>query len=642
MSRPPAKRDIAEVTEFAEAYKRDREVFRPYHEAMGLEYNYGLKLKHHSTIDTTKGARKQQLTVSSLDLYDIIRYSAAQISGSSIYLDVRPVAPGDDAADSADLEDAAAQMKSALDDQLHSPEIGYLRVRRRVVKHAIAARAGAAKLDIVTGGPHGAEVIPSVVDPQDLSWDRRYLHFNEFGCPYLDERIKDVPLEWVRNNPDFLHGDLVQPDDGKAAYPPVAKPTADDYADKRETCTLVVRWIKDDDEVIEAELEESQSLPPEQWYMACPTCGYSEADLRDHPGYDGGTLPEAMPCPQCGVTPEGLPVSYMHRIEVEKHLGTLPAYENKHRRVVFAPFSPDAGFLQDGPWPEKLTNFPVLMYVPDPYTIEHFGSSDTFLNQDLQALKNAALRMNHEQMERNRDLLIVKEDALWDAAHEPYQFDGTGDFVAFTEDYDSLRGIQHFQGSGLSPAAGAWMGMLNSELNQHRGIGQVALSPEQLKGVQVGTIARSVETGDVPLDEKVRILREDEEQFFTRWAEMIASTWDRGRWIEVTGNDGEVAHRYFKGSDAPLLRIRVHAAPDLNAVDTEQLKALQGLQGIKSPTLLRFAGQTAKLPSHIVEALIKEVTAPPPGAMPPGAGGMPNAGPSMPPENPAMSMAGGQ
>ena len=28
--------------------------------------------------------------------------------------------------------------------------------------------------------------------------------------------------------------------------------------------------------------------------MACPTCGYSEADLVHTPGYDGSTLPEAI------------------------------------------------------------------------------------------------------------------------------------------------------------------------------------------------------------------------------------------------------------------------------------------------------------------------------------------------------------
>ena len=646
MSHPPAQRDLKEVREFILQHNADREQQRRPREAMKLEYNYCFKLKHHLQIDTTKGNRRQQLQVSTIDLYDIVRYSSAQVAGTPLYLNCEPETPGRDAAEQQEFDDAALAMKHVLEGWAHDPNIGYMKARRAMVKLSIGARAGAMKFDIVAGGKYGYEIIPEVVDPGNLSWDGRYNHFNEWGCPYLDELVLRVPLDWVQSNPDFEHGDMVHPDDGEQSYPPKAEPRRDDQADKRKFCTLVVRWIKEDDEQFEHEVY--NDLPPEQWYMACPNCGYSEHDLRDHPGYDGGTMPEAMPCPQCGKTAEGLPVSYMHRVEVEPGQTTITS-GNNNRRVVFAPFSPQAGFLQDGPWPDKLTGFPYMMHISDPFPLEAYGNSQTSLNQDVQSLKNASLRLGYEQMERNRDLLIVKEDALWDSTHEPYQFDGTGDYVAFAGSYEDMKGAQHFQGSGLNPAWNTWMQALDQNLNAHRGIGQVALSPEQMKGVQVGTIARSVETGDVPLDEEIRILHEDEELGFQRIAELICGVYDVPRWTDTVGPTGESSARLFRGTDMPLLKVKVHAAPDLNQVDADQMNAIKGLQEITSPTLLRIACQRAKLPKTTTDELVKELMAklappaPPMGGPPgmiPGPSGSPNM-PMRPAGPPQMAMSAG-
>ena len=52
-----------------------------------------------------------------------------------------------------------------------------------------------------------------------------------------------------------------------------------------------------------------------------------------------------------------------------------------------------------------------------------------------------------------------------------------------------------------SSAIGTWMQIVDSNLSRFRGIGQVAASAEQMKGMPVGTVARIQETGDVPLDE---------------------------------------------------------------------------------------------------------------------------------------------
>ena len=97
------------------------------------------------------------------------------------------------------------------------------------------------------------------------------------------------------------------------------------------------------------------------------------------------------------------------------------------------------------------------------------------------------------------------------------------------------------------------------------------------------------------------------------------------------------------------MRLRVHAAPNLDAVDIEKMKALSEMAKAGSPTLMRYIGAQAHLPATMVEEIIKETTAPPalpgvPSGMPPLPNGVSPAGgangvPLMPPETPAMRMA---
>lgn len=641
MARGPGKKKLAEADGFIRQWRRDHRSLKPYHDAMRLEHGYNLKLKHHAPPDPRRPLKQQPLTVSTLDVYDITRYSSAQIAGTTIYMDVRPSEPGRDAVEQKDLDEAAVTTRAIMDEQVHDVDIGYPRVRRRFVRMAQAARVGAAMLDLVPGGPQGALVLPRVVNPWNLSWDTRYLHPLEYGNRVLWEVVERVPLDEIRSDPEYMNGALVKPDDGHEVLDATdeADPKVDrDTEEQPPTATLVVGWLMDEDDEVDVQVGEVKKLDPSQWYMACGECGYTERDLAQLPEYDGALLPETMPCPMCGQTPEGAPMAMAHRIETEREMGTAPTYEGRNRRIVFAPLSPEAGLLKDGPWPKGLTRFPVLYHVSDPFPLEPTGNSQTFLNMDLQSLKNASLADGYAQMARNRDLIIARVASLWDADHEPYQFDGSGDTVAYVETYDDLQGIKHFQGQGLNQAFPTWMDRMDAELNRHRGVGQAALSPQEMKGVQVGTIARSIETGDVPLDEVVRILREDEEQFFNRWLELLAGNWSAQRWVEAAGPDGETAFRLFNAMATPRMRLRVHAAPDLNAVDREQLRAASELEKITSPTLLRFAAQSAKLPRHVVEGIIREkaALAGPPNVIP-DAGGLPLPGaPQGQPGRPAM------
>lgn len=640
MSRAPGKKQLAEVADHIADWKRSRKAIERYHEAIEREYNYCLKLDHHEAETVRNGVRQKvkALQVSTLDLYDINRYTTSQLAGAQTYVDVRAMEPGETPAEQLAQQEASEIAQAVVKEWCADTDLGYPHIKRSVIRMACAARAGACKLDVVPGGEHGADVVPSIVDPRNLSWDSRYAHFNHHGNRVLYERVLRVPLDEIEER--YKNGDLVTRDDGEKPMKD-ADPKVQHEGEDAEvpSATLVIAWCMGEEE--EVERKQTRALDPRDWYMACPTCGYTEKDLATRPEFDGQTLPESMPCPQCGETPEGLPAGEMQRIEAEPVLVSEPAYREGRRRFVFAPFSPDAGYLEDGPWPEGLTHFPYGMYVPDPFPIEPFGNSQTFLNMDMQSLKNATLAEGFLQMQRNRDRLLVKEDALWTAEHEPYQFDGSEDYVAYVSTYDDLMGMKHVQGAGLNQAFPAWWGTIDGELNKHRGIGQAALSPEQMKGVQVGTIARSIETGDVPLDEMLRIFREFEQQLLSRVLELIGGSWTHPSWHEVTGRDGRMVPRLFDPSRLPRMKLRVYAAPNLRGIDIERAKAMREMVAPGTPpTMVRFIGHEANLPPMMVEQLIEEMTpgaspvAPPPESSP----GV-DAVPPMPPETPAMRMA---
>lgn len=597
-----------------EAFTRDwrdvRDGLRKFVNASSTEYDFGIKLRQHVESDNPRYKRRN---VTTLDTYDIVRYLSSSISGASTYLDARLATPAGDEPEGPigrQWLDAAKAAKAALEDWQGDSDLGFQRIKRRVIRMAVAARAGACRLDLVEGGAAGATIVPTMVDWRKLGWDLSYTHFNEWGCPWMFEEMR-VPLEWVKAQ-KWRNVDQLRPDDGETAYTDEANPKLDRAAweKHRNHVTLVVRWIKDAREPA-APPPEPVPLEPRRWYMACPVCGYSEHDLSLQDDYDGSALPNVAPCPQCGMTAEGYAVSTMERMEVAPQRGELPERKERHRKVIFAPLSPAAGLLEDKPWPKGLENFPYWMFVPDPFPLEPTGNSATFLNQDMQSLKNAAMRAAAEQMDRNHDLTVVLEAEYTDGQGEPYDWSGAGPsgYTAFTNNPDAVRGgIYHHQGSGLNAAFVPWVTVLDMNLTKFKGTGQLSMSPAQLKGTTATTAARVQETGDVPVDEVLRILREDLEQFLQRVLELMGGNYTVDQWVSVSGPSGDEAWRLFRPSTLPPLRLRVHAGPDLNIVDLEKVDKVKGMIGLP-PAGMRFVGKLANLPSELVEQLIQETAA---------------------------------
>jgi hypothetical protein len=625
-----------EVAELIARDKRWKAALDPHHRAFTKYYDYAIKLVQLDPKKREALVAQGRQPVVTLALYNIIRYCKAILGGLPIYLDVNPVGPGKTDAETKEFEDAAQIAKSVMYEQIRDVDLGYPKVRRRFVYMGQAVGAGSAKLEVCTSGPYGVEIVPKHLDPRNVTWDsEEFSSFNDHGCMELCETIRPL-LEWAKNNPDFdpTSRALLAADDGENLIPRPAEPSSEKQpanGDDGARITLKVFWRKAEPEEVEVDTE-PKPLDPSQWHMGCDTCGYSEADLVGTEGYDGSMLPEMQPCPQCGETPEGMPVSMMHRIDTEKEIGRYQEYSDKHRKITVAPFCPQAGILRDAPWPKGLTNFPFLWHCPDPYPLEPSGNSQTSLNIDLNSLKNKHLRLMDEQMERNHDLTVSVEGSFWDAQHEPFKFDGTQGWHARVGSSEQLRDIAHYQGSGLNSAAPVFMQRIDEELGSYRGMGQVNVQPQDMKGMQVGVVARAQETGDVPLDEMARILRDDEQPFLQRWLELLCTYMTLDQWIETAGPDGAKVFRIFNGSQMPRLRLRVQSTPNLNAVDMDKISKIKELVGAPA-ALIRFALKDANVPQEVINELIQ-------GSSPPAGGMVPNGLPAAPPI-PAMAGLGG-
>ena len=637
--RSAAQRADDQVTEWIAREKRWGDSLKRYRDAFGVEYDYALKFAQLPEKKRKELESQGKQPVVSLDLDDIVRYSSATIGATAVYFDIKLRGPGKSEQETEAMRGVVSIAREAFHDKIHDVSLGYLRTRRRVIKLGQAARVGAARWDVMPGGLYGNEPVASVMDPRHVTWDsERFASPLEFGCEEVWVKLPRVSLAWAKNNPDFKKSfrDALVADDGESEIPRSSDPSVDPPPASRNEedglCTLMEGWIKRAPGAL-PELG-TETLPPDQWYMACATCGYSEADLVGTDGYDGSLLPESQPCPQCGQTPEGLPASQMHRMDTEKEIGRSPSYNDGHRRVVIAPLQPGAGVGRDGPWPEGLTDYPFMWHVPDPFPLEPYGNSQTSRNMDLQSLKNRSLRIGAEQMERNQDLTIVRENAFWDAKHEPHMFNGSQDYTAYTQSTDPIETlIKQFQGSGLNPAYVAWMDRLDAELGRHRGIGQISADAAQIKGMPVGTVARIQETGDVPLDEVIKILREDEEPFISRGFELWLAYCTEAQWVDYAGPVGERAFRLFSSGDMPPWRLKVTAMPSLDAVDVDKINAMKSLMGA-SPAVIQFALRDKNIPKEVIDGLIQSSQPPTPGG---GAiGGLPVA-----PPDPAMAGAGG-
>lgn len=603
------------VRDVAQGWRRDGGVLRPYMKRLQREYEFCWKFDHYSAGQRQELQRVDRIQPATADVYDVVRYQSAMITAAEPYLDVKPV-------DEIKDPEAAELVRATMEREINDPERQYRAIRRAMVRMGFSARVGAVLLDVdPVGCGYGPEVVPRLADPRTLSWTAPYLHPNQYGCPRFREVLR-MPLEQVKRMRGWKHVDQLRADDGEtelaeriSSVDPAAPLKPGEGTQDVPMVTICKEWRRDEFAPRTRTLK-TAALPPGERHFACAECDWRspvqdqqalamESMLEEAAAAAGADMPaappfewpEAMPCPQCG-TP-------LQRIDVTDESLTEMEYPHGRRFVIVAPLQPAVPPLVDEPWPEHLTGFPVGYYVPDPLPLEPSGNSTTFVQWDPQCMIDSMFRLGHEQMHRNRDLLVVLEGTLHDSAGEPYQHDGSGDYVAYATSADGMAALKQFQGSGLNSAWPTFLSSVQDSMQRNRGIGQIAMSAQELKGTPVGTVARQQESGDVPVDDAIAVLRELETMLFTRWFQLGKSVWTRARAVRLMGDDGNAAYRLMNLSSAPNVDIRVTAQPSLDPSQLAKMDALTKIRGA-TPAELKWLAKVANLPMELMTDLIAE------------------------------------
>ena len=211
--------------------------------------------------------------------------------------------------------------------------------------------------------------------------------------------------------------------------------------------------------------------------------------------------------------------------------------------------------------------------------------SDTALHWSLQLIIDSTLRLGYEQMAQNRALLITLEDGLNDATGEPWQFSDVQGPVAYARDLTVLNGTKWFQGSAIPVG---WVDFLNSVKGSfvpNRGTSDVYLDPQNTKNIPVGTIQAMQASGEVPVDEHIRSLRQRESLFVSTVLDLIRDFWTEARWVRFRGEQGALDYRSLRGSDLLPADVIVTASPRMKGVALQEAQALAQLAAVYNQSI---------------------------------------------------------
>jgi hypothetical protein len=151
------------------------------------------------------------------------------------------------------------------------------------------------------------------------------------------------------------------------------------------------------------------------------------------------------------------------------------------------------------------------------------------------------------------------------------------------------------------------------------------LSPEQSKDIAVGTVQQIVKQGEIPLEDHIQILREEESIFFGVLLDYIIHFWDEERAVKTMGPEGVIKIRRLKGAAIPNVDVVITATPRLAQIKIEELQALMFWLTLEPPARL-IAAQLMNIPISFVRKYQAELDRF--NKSNPAANGAPGAGPS--------------
>jgi len=565
--------------------------YSEYDEAIRNDARFGLKLDHWKGLDSVDLDDPRSLYPVTADLYDMMRHKWSAIARSEIYIECEPQEP-DDAEDLEAADDARAVIESVI----HDPLKRYKVIRRRMVMGGIVARAWDTAIDWRADiGMQGGEVVFRNLNPTKLRIAPGWSDMHDPTCPWVAEefemRLSDArkmgktkgqdgqPL-W--KNTESLKGDSGSGTGDRSGRDTSTLPLNDGSRPAMQSSgQKKVRFRKFRfrfDESVPG-LKPSYDLPPDEQFMWCPRCEHAVAE---YPRDENGDLPgTGVPCPRCrqesiqrqmqGLEPM-LPPD-LQRISRVQESAALLRYPSQGRMIIVAVEQPIV--VYDGSWECPLRSFPYMRYRPYDHMEEPFGLSDTALHKSSQMMLDVLMRNGYHQMIRNQDVILTKWEGLFDSNKQPFEFSDDHGAIAYWTDPTAAAQTKHFQGSGVSPGLAQFYGIVSGSMNRNRGSEDLGLTQEQSRDIPVGTVERLTQIGELPVQDAVDILHQEEAIGFGVILDYIAHYWDEARAVRTLGPNGVLQIRRLKGQDLPNVDVIVSAAPTIRQANLEQWQAFE-------------------------------------------------------------------
>lgn len=354
------------------------------------------------------------------------------------------------------------------------------------------------------------------------------------------------------------------------------------------TVKLLIGMYREDPEraEIEATLEDPEPLAPEDQFMRCWECGY---ETQNHP-HDAttGELPAVGEvCPQCaanamaetGMEPQSdVDQPHLERVDTVETVDRFPAFPDGRWIEVL---KESRKVLHNGDWPYQkptggtISSFPLFEYCIYEDPRSDYPHSDTSWQFNMQALATYMLQWAVEQMRTSGRVIIMPKGALVDSRGRALTYTNRIDQIAYIKDAQLASSIQEFQPAGLAQGWTELYGAITNSFRSNLGTGEIGLGPEQSKDIPVGTVREIVESGDIPVDDAIAMIREADSHGFRIIAEMAQCCWNAARWVNFRDPMGQMGWEYFAGSDLCDVDVEVMGDPTFDAAMGAQLQIWQ-------------------------------------------------------------------
>ena len=581
-----------------------RKVRRALDESIGRELEFGLE-QAHWRLDPKDEIDPRRIRPKDETLYRRIRYLAGSIQAQPLFFQGLPTDPSH----TLDQTEVAASVVEYL---MTNPLNRFEVVLSKAIWGALAARMWVIGHDY---SDYSKSIVYRSIDPRLCFWTPGYDDPHDPLCPWFIEESY-VPLDQVIGRKGWKNTRDLAPDNGK---PTASEGAPNPYGDGRAYLptfsssqtmdktriphiTIIKCWYKHDYRKQPPPTDDAPPLPDGERYMACPQCGYQSAQESE----SADPMPPMIQsgCPDCH--------SDIYRIDTHGAPSSTLTYPAGQSLVISAPFQPEGEQeLYNGGWPNTREGYRIRSF---PYTPIYFGESpnrpcglsEVSLMKDRQIIINVLLRHGYEQLSNAKLLTVVPRVGLEDFQGQAFAFTDEQGHVAFkTTEYTGDNKIEYVQAPGVVSGLGQFYEIVTGSSRSNEGTSELGMAPGQSKDIAVGTIQELVKTGNVPIDDKVKMLH--------RQLAMLAMT-SLDHWrcvnadkspVRLKAQDGSYKVHQLSSFDVVAADIVLTGTPAFDGLTNDRMDAWQKL--IASPKIYRNSMMHAfRFPPSVVRSIQKD------------------------------------